>query len=267
MKRFFLLLFAVFLSGCSKPEQKPFVILICSYNNAAYYEENLTGALNQRYENYRVIYVNDVSTDGTGEGVEKLIATHPKGERVTLFNNNERCGALKNIYTSIHGHIKDNEIVVLLDGDDFLADEDVLTHLNEVYSTQDVWMTYGQMREKNSGMEGFCKPMPVEIVNQNSFRQHLEIPSHLRTFYAGLFKKIKKEDLLFNGQFYPMTWDMAMMLPMIEMARDHFTFIPRVLYIYNDDNPISDFRKSKHFQRALDLYIRGLTPYQPLESL
>jgi hypothetical protein len=42
----------------------------------------------------------------------------------------------------------------------------------------------------------------------------------------GLFKKIKKEDLLYEGEFVLMSWDIAMMFPMLEMeSKGHIAFI------------------------------------------
>ena len=90
-------------------------------------------------------------------------------------------------------------------------------------------------------------------------------PSHLRTFYAGLFKKISQEDLLHDGAFYSMTWDMAIMLPMVEMASEgHVHFIPDVLYIYNHANPLSDHCVDAALQSRLCRIIRAKKKYEPL---
>jgi hypothetical protein len=59
--------------------------------------------------------------------------------------------------------------------------------------------------------------MPIWASKHDLFRKVNEIPSHLRTFYAWLFKKIKKE-LCYQGTFASMTGDIAMMLPMIKMT-------------------------------------------------
>ncbi len=65
-----------------------------------------------------------------------------------------------------------------------------------------IWMTYGQFREWPSGRKlVFVIICLARVVQRNAFREYSAIPSHLRTFYAGLFKKIKKEDLMYAGQF------------------------------------------------------------------
>src|SRR5258708_6051747 len=48
-------------------------IVIPSYNNEKWYEKNLQTVLNQQYSNYRILYVNDCSTDDTGNLVEQYL--------------------------------------------------------------------------------------------------------------------------------------------------------------------------------------------------
>lgn len=242
-------------------EQKPFVILIPSYNNEAYCVENIRSALNQNYQNYRIIFINDCSTDKTLELVEKETSSFSK---ILIINNKERRLALANIYDAIHYNIQDNEIVVTLDGDDQLAHSNVLTHLNNIYSKDDIWLTYGQYQEQRSCREGFAALFPEEFIQSNSFRKYPALPTHLRTFYAWLFKRIDLNDLQSDGEFYTMSWDSAAMFPMIEMARDHFVFIPEILYLYNDSNPLSDHRIDQELQFAINQEIRNKPVYKPL---
>jgi len=53
-----------------------------------------------------------------------------------------------------------------------------------------------------------------------------------------------------------MTWDMAMMFPMIEMAGERHQFIPDIMYVYNDANNISDHHVSRQFQAYLAQLIK-----------
>ncbi|MCH9612148.1 MAG: hypothetical protein S4CHLAM102_06320 [Chlamydiia bacterium] len=255
-------------TGCHRKHHpnKRFAIIIPSYNNEQYAEWNLKSALDQEYDNFHIVYINDCSKDRTIDVVKRVVKESGKEHMVTVIDNETRCGALKNIYTAIHNYTDDNDIVVTLDGDDALADERVLSYLNKLYSSKkrEVWLTYGQYREKESGQLGFCTPIPKEVIKNKTFRKHSHIPSHLRTFYSWLFKEIKKDDLMYKGNFFEMTWDIAFMVPMIEMARDHFQFVNKVLYIYNDYNPISDHRVNQSLQKFLDFYIRNLDEYEPL---
>src|SRR5438045_6333580 len=111
-----------------------------------------------------------------------------------------------------------------------------------------------------------CKESTIQdyIVKNNAFRYFQHLPTHLRTFYALLIKKIKTEDLLYLGNFYPMTWDQVMMFPMIEMAGERHKFISDIMYIYNDENSISDHYVSRQLQAYLAQIVRGKKRYQRL---
>ena len=61
------------LTSFNPTQEKPIVIVIPSYNNKDWYEKNLKSVLTQNYKNYRIIYLDDVSTDRTGELIKKFI--------------------------------------------------------------------------------------------------------------------------------------------------------------------------------------------------
>lgn len=247
--------------------QLPIVIVTASYNNASWYQWNLDSVIAQQYINWRMIYIDDCSTDDTGNLVDAYLKEKGMENKITLIRNTERKRAMHNLYEAIHS-CRNNEIIIILDGDDRLAHDTVLAHINGVYQNTNIWLTYGQFKEYPSGAAGFCIPMPDFIVQENAFRDFHSGPSHLRTFYAGLFKQIKKEDLMLNGSFLPMTCDLATMFPMIEMARNgHFAFIPDILLEYNASNALNDHKISKKIQRDCDLFVRQLPRYAALESV
>ena len=106
------------------------------------------------------------------------------------------------------------------------------------------------------------------MIRKNNFRLYPNTPSHLRTFYAGLFHKIKKDDLLFKGDFFSVTYDLAIMFPMVEMARLHHRYIPDILVEYNGMNPINDHKRGgKKLQRKCDMVIRSRLYYTEIENL
>lgn len=244
-------------------DEKPFVVVIPSYNNELWVEKNLRSVLSQEYDNFSVIIIDDCSRDKTYHMAQEIIAKYDVNNITTLIHNENRHGALANLYTSIH-ECDDNAIIVTVDGDDWLYNEYVLSYLNTVYQDNNVWMTYGQFIEypSNSFNPSYSQVFPDEVVMSNTFRLYKHLPiSHLRTFYAWLFKAIKLEDMLYEGNFYTMTWDKVMMSCMIEMAGSHYKCIPDILYVYNNTNPISDHRIDIELQRALATYIAQCQPY------
>ena len=264
MKRIFsIILFTIALS--SKSIEKPIVVIIPSYNNEQWCVQNIHSAARQNYSNYRIIYIDDCSTDQTHEIIRQYSVTNAQEHKITLIHNEQRHGALENLYNAIHS-CPDYEIIVTLDGDDWFAHENVLQRVNQEYQN-DAWLTYGQFVFYPSMKLGFCHTIPEDVIRNNAFKSYSWATSHLRTFYAGLFKKIKKEDLMVNGHFYEVTWDQAMLLPMLEMAGSHSRFIPDVLYIYNYDNPLNDEKTSLPLVLDYLKQIRQKLSYDPLESL
>lgn len=246
--------------------EKKIAVIIASYNNQAWYVKNLDSLLSQNYTNYHAYYIDDCSSDYTGSLVEAYLKHHLRKKHVTVIKNKTRVGALANIYNAIIAR-DDETIIVSLDGDDWFAHPNVLSLINKVYSTYDVWITYGQYRFYPSNRRGNCDRIPDSVIENNSFRSYRWVSSHLRTFYAKLFKKIDAKDLRYNDSFYPVAWDLAFMFPMLEMAHQHSCFISDELYVYNFANPINDERIRQKQQLALEKHIRALPRYSPIQAL
>lgn len=246
-------------------QDKRFVIITASYNNKDWYQRNLDSLLNQEYKNYRIIYIDDKSPDQTGKLVQEYAKELNKQHLINVIINDANIGALANIYNAIHSCDTD-EICVLVDGDDALAHNHVLEHLNAVYQDPYVWLTYGQFEWFPERMPGFVFQLPGWVIERNSIREYLWVTSHLRTFYAGLFQKIKKEDLMFNGEFFSKAWDLGIMYPMVEMAAHHCRFINEILYSYNTANQINDNKVNLTLQDRIDKYIRNQPRYHTIAS-
>ena len=246
--------------------ERHLVVLVCSYNNQNYYQGNIDSILAQRYSNYHVIYVDDCSPDGTYDSVKSYLAAHNAQDKFILIRNEERRKALANLYYAIH-LCNPHSIILILDGDDRFATNEAMLRVNQAYDNPNIWLTYGQYRVQQTGQIGFCEAYPQHIIDHNNFRYYPSGPSHLRTFYAGLFHKVNIDDLLFQGDFFPMTYDLAIMFPMIEMAAHHHEFIRDVLIDYNEGNPINDHKVGKGLQRKYDLIIRARTVYKELSFL
>ena len=252
-------------------ENKPFVILTMAFNCSAYVERNLLSTLQQNYDNFRIIYIDDASTDSTLNQVQKILERYDPHHRVTLIKNPTNQGAMANLYHAVHT-LKSDEIVVIVDGDDFLAHLDVLKELNAYYANPDVWLTYGNFAEYPSYAKGFgrqfsdCRALNLKIIEERGIRKHAFVTSHLRTFYAGLFQRVHLQDFLKEGEFFSTACDVASMLPMVELAKGHVYFVPSILYLYNTENPNADFRKDIKGQFNIEKYVRLQPSYKPLKE-
>jgi glycosyltransferase involved in cell wall biosynthesis len=248
----------------------------------------------QKYENYRVIYIDDSSTDKTYDRLKKYLSSrgvsfdtllfsedkclsheenlnsfcnlvNSSSSKIRIIQNEQRAGALANIYRACQS-TQDDEIITMLDGDDSLRHRNVLKGLNRIYKSNNVWLTHGRLVEIPSGNAEWCIPVPDEVVKNNQFRSFSRCPTHLKTFYSWLFKKILLKDLIYDSEFFPMTSDMAIMLPMLEMAGERHYFVKNVNYRYNTLNSLNDNKIDPPLQRFFDAYVRNIAPYERLSE-
>lgn len=236
-----------------------FVIMINSYNNAPFCERNILSALDQDYptDHFRIIFTNDCSTDQTWELTSAVVAAHPKGGIVTMINNSEHKYALRNFYDATHQYCRPDQIIVTLDGDDFLKDQQVLRYLNQVYADPQVWLTYGSYEffPARPDLTPGARPYTPKTIRAGTFRKAGFRATHLRTYYAGLFHKIRLADFKDRtGAWYLICPDLAIMYPLLEMAGSHSKFIEQVLYIYNVSNPavIVDYAAVRQVTREIE---------------
>ena len=104
---------------------KKFSIIISAYNIETYIERAIKSVLEQTFENYELIIVNDCSKDKTLEKIQNF-----KDERIIIINNekNVGLGAVRNI-----GIAKaQGEYIVHLDGDDALYENTTLEKIDKL---------------------------------------------------------------------------------------------------------------------------------------
>ena len=244
-----------------------FTIVVPTYNCVSWVSKNLDSICNQEYDEYDIIYIDDASPDGTAQGVKQYLISSPftKGE-FTLTENPFNKGKMENMFHAVR-QAKDNSIIVVVDGDDWLAHNKVLSVLNKAYEGTDIWMTNGSYQETPSNHTR--APQIDQYYWDGNIRHKSWEFSHLGTFRKELFCRIKRKDLMNKrGEFWATTSDQAMMWPMAEMCGpDHFCAINEVLYIYNRLNPLSDDRVHRADQLTTEQSIRGSNSYERLTTL
>jgi len=249
----------------------PMVVLITSYNNSKWVKHNLHSVFMQQYENYRIIYIDDASNDKTADIVEMYAKEKNQLHRFTIIQNKKNRGTLANHYSAVHT-CQDHEIVVHLDGDDFFKHKNVLKKVNNTYQSKDVWLTYGQNEEicidKNGKLytiKGECRDTSKSVRKANAYREIQWLYTHLKTYYAGLFKHIKLKSLFENGSFFESATDTSMMFCMLEMSGGKFKFIDEILYVYNTLNPIRHYNVRLLKQVRCKSVARTMEKYKPLK--
>jgi len=223
----------------------------------------------QQYDSpWSCIIIDDASDDGTQDQIESTIkALRPEArDKFKVKLNSERVGALKNFVDGFKELGADSEpesILVQIDGDDWLYGPLVFQIVRSAYEQTGCWMTWGSYVEWPTGAPGMAQPMPAEWHFTCDYRSKPWVMSHLRTFKSHLWSSVKDDDLRdSNGKYYDVTWDLAHMFPMIEMAGERSCFIPYVLYCYNRNNPLSDDRIYRERQLRFEREIRAKARYE-----
>ena len=274
-------LYPVLSFGKLPSDEPEFVIVTTSYNNGSSNNnlclKNLASIASQTYPKFSVIYVDDVSSDDTASLVDNFVSQNHLENKIKVIHNTERKGAMRNIYETIHT-IEPDKIVVMVDGDDMLAHKKVLEYLASVYKDKKVWITYGSLITFTQGRfkhhpdhspEVVFRAMPPSprAIATGDFSGFAALWYHPKTFYAKLFQLIKKEDLFYEGDFYPASSDLAFMRRMLEMAsRNHFKPIGEILYHYYI-SPISECEVRRDLQIKVEKDVWSKPPYKPLETL
>ena len=216
-----------------------FTIITPSYNNLDWIEYNLASILNQTYTNWRLLYIDDCSTDGTFEKVSEILKDNPQCK---VVQNKENKGATYNYleYTKVL-FPDDDEIIVHLDGDDWFYDEHVLENLNKFYNEKDCWMTYGQFvcwDGSGNVTQAYPQGTPYDdfIHRHKLYRRDQWRASHLRTYRYFLWRSIDEEDIKMkpSGEYYWHASDLAINYPALEMCpKDKIGVLDFIAHVYN----------------------------------
>lgn len=254
-----------------KEEKNKFVIIITSHNDNPYVERNLRSVFEQQYSNFRILFIDNASQDGSMKTAMELTHDFPGKEKITFVSNATMQSPLYHLFYAIQS-CDDDEIVILLDGKNWLSTPYVLSELDFHYQSESVWMAFGQeilYPEYNKGREraSFFRSLRAGQARSYGLFSNLEqeMLSFLPTFYAGLFKHIKMQDLLHEGAFITPFWQLALLFPLAEMARSHTIYIPKVMLVSNLEKKPDLPTKAKD-KRTLVNRLRSLAPYAPLSA-
>ena len=222
-----------------------FVFIIPFRNVKDYIKQCADSLLLQNYQNWIAIFCDDASTDETCKNI-------PNDDRFIIRRNEERLTALPNIHNAIiESNLNDEDIICILDGDDFLIRRDAVNIIDNLYNDNTL-LTYGQYAHSN-GIIGHCRSLTEDMFKD--IRNIGFWTSHMRTYKYKLYKEIINQDPSLDcfkdkdGNFYKSSCDVATMLPLLEMAGfNRIKFNPEPIYYYrihenNDHNIDSELQK------------------------
>lgn len=245
-------------------EDLHFVIFSCGYNCEKYIPTHIKSVDAQAYKNWQHIIVDDASTDDTF--IQSALHLGPQR---AVFQNEKNIKWIPNALKYLDPWIQSEEdIIVLLDADDWLYANNVLNVVYDVYKKTDCWMTSSLFLYMSNGtMSNWIPKYTEEDYLFKNYRNHTWSFTHLRTFKAFLWNALDKNDLKGpDGQYAKYSYDRALLYPMLEMSSPNkIQYIDKVLYCYNDTNPLQVEKTHRREQEDILKYFNNKPKYRRLK--
>ena len=242
------------------------VVIVPFYNAGDFLTRCVDSLRRQDYTNFHVYLVDDASTDGCADDLRI-------DDRFTLIRNETRRGCIHNQHLVLTRYCKASDIAAYVDGDDVLACDDALSHVNRFYNRTGCWVMYGQFRT-DGGSYGYARPIENgEGIDELFTTRAFLFPIHLRTHRAGLFHRIAEQDPDYaclrddDGEYYQVAEDVALMRAIFQVAGpETIRYNDRVIYTYTTNNPLSHFRSDRDRQHRACARIGKAKRLEPVES-
>lgn len=239
-------------------------VIVPFYNCKNFLEGCVSSVMTQKYDNFHIYFIDDFSNDNSWD-----VLPH-EDKRATCIRNNVNLTALPNIHKIITEFCEPDSICILLDGDDKLLNKNVLSFINEIYNTHDCWFQYGQSLWSD-GRRGFACAYSKEEFN--NLRKSPFKVSHLRSFRAGVYHKIKEQDESFSimkdkdGNFYRSCYDVPIVWSIMELSGyEKIYFNDTPVYLYNRDNPLNDDKLNQKLQWDIHREVANKPIFKQIKS-
>lgn len=221
-------------------------------------KKTLFSMLAQSYDNWRAVFIDDVSDDNTGDIIRDLSTALGMGSRVEVVRREEKFGETRNTLTELE-RIEDDEVVCRLDGGDWLTENDTLTFLDQIYRQYDPGVLWTKHRWAYTGQNISDS---LNLSEGQTVYQHPWVSSHLKTFRANRLKRVPKRNFFDeNGEWIMIACDQTVFLPMMHMClerRENLVHFPLTCYHYSIDlqKPNLYHNERSYKQRDMAIWIR-----------
>ncbi len=191
-----------------------------------------------------VVVVDDASDDG----YSGLLAAWCRAEGWVYISNLMSVKMPRTLRQAVNTVPGDSDqVVVIIDGDDWLPHRHVLSDLASAFDDPGLWLTWGSYTRwpDPAYQPNPAAPYPTEVAEANGYRHHdYAAFNHPLAFRRHLWEQVTDTDLQDDrGEWMTVAYDQMIMYPMLELSGpDHQRFLPETLYVYNEQNPLSETR-------------------------
>lgn len=233
------------------------LLVVSPFCNAENYVENCVKSVaSQDYDDYLHVLTDDASSDSSANVVDKTISTLPLDirEKIRFEKNTKNQGCIKNQLDAIDKYAQPGDIVILLDGDDWLVNNNtIFNYVNDLHN-QGYEFTYGSCWSVVDNIPLVAQTYPQQIKNTKTYRRHLfnwNIPyTHLRTFRRELLESVDRNQFLDKtGNWMKSGADAPLFYELIEQSDPEKIYcVKEIICNYNDNNPMNDYKVNSREQ-------------------
>ncbi|MBR0848845.1 glycosyltransferase family 2 protein [Bradyrhizobium diazoefficiens] len=219
----------------------------------------------QTYRSWEAFVTIDACDDDTPN---RCWSARSGDGRIDIKVNADRRYAMSNLVHAIgRSGARPDDVIVILDGDDWLANDRALERIVAEYREPACWMTYGSWVTNDPSRIGFSAGRwPAYPEGTTNFREVTWLGTAVRSWKKWLWDLV--DDRHFrdeDGNYILVTEDQATMLPMLEMSgTDRARHIPDVLMIYNRLTPHACGKVHYDLMLRTATYVRSLPSYARL---
>lgn len=172
--------------------------------------------------------------------------------------NKNRKGKMYNFY-HLAKQIPNDHVICDLDLDDYIEPNALSVVAKAYEDNPELLATHGSYRMESGRHARFNGKY-----NSDKFRGLPWRGTHLKTFKASLFHKIKTESFKGppGGGWLMVCADLAIMFPILEMSGlDRIKFVKEPIYAYNDLSDFNDHKTQREMQSRVEKWLRSRKPY------
>ena len=223
-------------------------VVIPTYNCSVFIKRTLSSIASQSGDNFSCDVIDDCSDDETYEQAKLWCKPY---DNFNVYRNSERKYALRNIVEHCNNKLlEDDMIICLLDGDDYLINNNSLQLISDTYQRENCDVLWSNYETNFSPASGFSNYVPSGV----DVYKFPWSSSHMKTFKVSALKNIdwinfKNKE----GEWFKRCYDQAIMLPLMHSTQNWY-FLNEKLYHYHVD-PETTFQ-SIELQAYIENFIR-----------
>lgn len=234
-------------------DEQPIVVVSPFWNCEKYISKHILSIAQQDYENYTHVLIDDCSEDRSFDVALATIKMLPKNiqDKFKLIKNKTRTGCIGN-QLNIFEKISDDAIVMLIDGDDWLINNNtIFNYYSELYH-EGYDFTYGSSLSFGSKRVQIGQTYPSDVIKNRTYRDYKfpwGIPyTHIRTFKGRLCNKLSREPFKdSDGNMMMAGADNPLFYELLDRSENPYA-VKEIFLEYNDVNPLNDFKVNQEQQ-------------------